>query len=126
MGIFITDNDTFDVNFYTGSIDGRIFCTESEEEAKEKAKEYERHVVSFKKLNYGLQKKIQMAALVESEGRFLFNPIKFRTERFNMSVRKWSFKDASGAPIPVSQQTIDNLSEDVSSFLLEAFDRRVV
>lgn len=125
MGIFIADSDVFEMSFYVGDVDGYTTCFESEDEAKNKAKEYEKHSISFKKINYGTQKKIQMAAMTESDGRFVFNPIKFRSERFASSVKKWSFKDGAGNPVPVNNQTIDNLSEGVASFLLELFDRRL-
>jgi len=125
MGIFIADSDMFDLNFYVGEVDGYTTCFETEDEAKTKAKEYEKHVISFKKISYGVQKKIQMAAMTESDGRFVFNPIKFRSERFASSVKKWTFKDSAGNIVPVNNQTIDNLSEGVASFLLELFDRRL-
>jgi|LauGreDrversion4_2_1035121.scaffolds.fasta_scaffold00018_8 hypothetical protein len=125
MGIFIADSDMFDLSFYVGDVDGYTTCFETEDEAKIKAKEYEKHVISFKKISYGVQKKIQMAAMTESDGRFVFNPIKFRSERFSSSVKKWTFKDSAGNAVPVNNQTIDNLSEGVASFLLELFDRRL-
>lgn len=125
MGIFITDNDTFDIVFYIGTIDGNVVCCSTENEAMERFKEFEKHTVSFKKINYGTQKKIQMACLVESEGKFVFNPVKFRTERFTSCLRKWSFKDNAGNIVPVNQQSIDSLSGEVVSFLLDEFDKKI-
>ncbi len=37
MGIFITDNDSFDITFFCGELNGDIACVGSESEAKEKA-----------------------------------------------------------------------------------------
>ena len=75
-------------------------------------------------MNYGTMKKIQNASMQESEGRFVFNPIKFRAERFLQSIKKWSFKDSVGNQIPVSSQNIDNMSDSVAKILLDLFDRK--
>ena len=126
MGIFITDNDTIDIALYTGTVNGDIVCAETEEEAKEKFKDntFEKHIITFKKMNYGTMKKIQNASMQESEGRFVFNPIKFRAERFLQSIKTWSFKDSVGNQIPVSSQNIDNMSDSVAKILLDLFDRK--
>lgn len=127
MGIFITDNDSFDITFFCGELNGDIACVSSESEAKEKFTNnaFEKHIVTFKKMNYGTLKKVQAACMQDSDGKFSFNPIKFRAERFSQSLKKWSFKDASGNPVPVTSQALDNLSSSIAFYLMDEFDKKV-
>jgi hypothetical protein len=126
MGIFITDNDTVDVSFFVGTVDNEMLCSETEAEAKDKFKDnaFERHFISFKKMNYGTMKKVQAACMQESDGKFIFNPLRFRAERFMQSIKKWSFKDAAGNTVPISAQTIDSLSDVVANFLIDLYERK--
>ena len=127
MGIFITDNDSFDITFFCGELNGEMSCVGSEIEAKEKFTNnaFEKHIVSFKKMNYGMLKKVQAACMQDSDGKFVFNPMKFRSERFAQSIKKWSFKDSSGNPVPITPQALDNLSSSIAFYLMDEFDKKV-
>ena len=77
-------------------------------------------------MTYGMQVKIQNASMQESDGRLVFNPISFRSERFMHSLKKWSFKDLAGVPVPVSKQNMENMSDKIANFLLELFEKKNV
>ena len=123
MNIFILDSDGSDFDFYTVMSEGVLSCVELESETKDKV--FEKHTITFKRMTYGMQIKIQNASMQESDGRLVFNPISFRSERFMHSLKKWSFKDPSGVPVPVSKQNMENMSDKIANFLLELFEKKM-
>lgn len=127
MGIFITDNDATECAFFSGNLNGETICVETEAEAREKFSNnmFEKHVITFKKMNYGTMKKIQNACMQDVDGKFTFNPLKFRSERFANSIKQWTFKDSSGNLVPISSQAIDNMSNNVANFLLDLYDKKI-
>jgi hypothetical protein len=127
MGIFITDNDNVECSFFTGSVSGDFLCFDTEAEAREKlgGSSFEKHIIVFKKMSYGTMKKIQNSSTYEADGKLLFNAIKFRSERFFHSIKQWSFKDSAGNPVPITQQAIDNMSENVANFLIDLYEKKM-
>lgn len=125
MKLFVNENDTIGGSLYIGSKDGKIFCFDSESSAKETLglEEIVKHDFIFRKINFGISKKIQEKSFILRDGSMSFDPISFRYERLINTLKNWTIKEENGDQVQINKENLDNLDSNLANAIVSLCDK---
>ena len=127
MNIFVGSNDYVEINLYIGEENGYLGCVTDEKEAKKVFDEekYETHWVRFKHPTYGTSLKIQELSFnINSEdGRAVFDPLGFRSNRCFILLKDWSFVDANNNKVTPNRENMERMNDTIAQTILLELDK---
>lgn len=125
MKLFVNENDTVSGSLYIGSKDDKIICFDNELAAKgiSGLGEIVKHDFVFRKINFGISKKIQEKSFISREGLMSFDPISFRYERVINTLKSWTIKEENGDYVQINKENLDNLDASLASAITSLCDK---
>ena len=125
MDIFVSSEDFFEVNLYIGEENGIISCTSDEKEAKSAFDKgvYESHWVRFSYPTYGSSLKIQELSFSVDDGRAVFDPLSFRSNRCFTLLKDWSFVDKNNNKVPPTRESMEKMNDIIAQTILLELDK---
>jgi hypothetical protein len=127
MNIFVDPNDFFEIHLYVGAKEKVVSCSVDEDEAKKDFDEgkYEKHWVRFKYPTYGSSLKIQELSFnINSEdGRAVFDPLGFRSNRCFILLKDWSFVDANNNKVTPNRENMERMNDTIAQTILLELDK---
>jgi len=127
MKLFVTDSDSVTGSLFIGIKNNRISCFEEEEEAKKHFgnESYVKHEFVFRKINFGIARKLQEKSFVMRDGSYVFDPVSFRFERCLNTMKSWNLTDESGNVVGITKEAIENLDATVANAILLLCDKLI-
>jgi hypothetical protein len=127
MKLFVTENDSTTGNLFIGLKNNKLSSFDNEEDAKKffENEKYEKHEFVFRKINFGISRKLQEKSFVMRDGSYVFDPIAFRFERCLSTLKSWNLIDESGNSVPITKEAIESLDSGVANSLLLLCDKLV-
>jgi hypothetical protein len=118
-GIFVDENDTFDITAYCQEKDGKVEVNDQKKEGGYSL------TITFKHPDFITSQNIINSCMERADGNSSISFVKLRTTLIYFLATKWDAKDKKGNPVELNGENIGKMRNEIVGFFIQRVQDKV-